>query len=613
MQHTQLAVAILAALSANALANTQPQLPAAEFTLDEIVVTATRTARTVDESLAAVTVITRKEIEKATSLQSLLAGSVGITLVNKGGAGKDTDLFLRGAQANHTVVLIDGVKIGSATKGTAAWQDIPLEAIERIEIVRGPNSSLYGSEAIGGVVQLFTRKGHGALQPAVSVGMGAHGTRQLSASLSGGSQTGWFNLAAGHNETDGFSAQNGAETDNDGYRNRNVSLRGGARLSADTDAEFTLLRAAGDSEYDGTASNESESVQLALGGQIKHRINDLWQTRLQMGQSKDESEIFLNSVLKSRFNTRRDSASWLNDLALSRDHTLTLGLDWQQEKVNSSIDYTVTERDNTGLFTQWQGRFGVHDVRLALRRDDNSQFGGHTTGNAAWGLDMGGGLRGRLSYGTAFKAPTFNDLYWPGSNPNLRPEKSESFEIGVAGKAGSAAWTANAFSNRIDNLIAWACVSNCGGDSSDDVWLPSNVDKARIRGLEATVSTRVSDWVVGGALTVQSPENRSIANYGKKLPRRAEQSLRLDLDRSFGAWTLGTTLRGEGKRYDNLANTTKLGGYGLVDLRAEWRLAPDWRFQGRIENLFDKVYETAAGYNQPDRGIFLTLRWQPAK
>ncbi len=603
MQHTKIAAAILAALSANVLANTQAQLPSAEFTLDEIVVTATRTARTVDESLAAVTVITRKEIEKATSLQSLLAGSVGITLVNNGGAGKATDLFLRGAQADHTVVLIDGVKIGSATTGKAAWQDIPLDAIERIEIVRGPNSSLYGSEAIGGVVQVFTRKGRGALQPAASVGLGAHGTRKLAASLSGGSHTGWFNLAAGHDETDGFSVQNGTEKDDDGYRNTHVSLRGGTRLSADTEAEFTLLRAAGDSEYDGTASNESESVQLALGGQIKHRINDLWQTRLQMGQSKDESENFLNSVFKSRFNTRRDSASWLNDLALSRDHTLTLGLDWQQEKVNSSTVYTVTERDNTGLFTQWQGRFGVHDVRLALRRDDNSQFGGHTTGNAAWGRDIRPGLRARLAYGTAFKAPTFNQLYYPSfGNPALLPEESKSLEAGLSGHGALVQWSATLFENRITNLIGFDGTTN-----------PSNAS-ARIRGLETDWKIRLADWDVRANLTLQDPENTAnTANKGKVLNRRAQQSLRLDLDRSLGAWTLGATLRAEGKRYDNLANTTKLGGYGLVDLRAEWRLAPDWRFQGRIENLFDKVYETAAGYNQPDRGIFLTLRWQPAK
>ena len=603
MQHTKIAAAILAALSANVLANTQPQLPAAEFTLEEVVVTATRTTRTVDESLAAVTVITRKEIEKATSLQALLAGSAGITIVNSGGEGKATDFFLRGAQANHTVVLIDGIKIGSATTGKAAWQDIPLESIERIEVVRGPNSALYGSEAIGGVVQIFTRKGGGDTTPIASFGLGSHGTRQAAAALAGGGTENWFNVRASHFQTDGFSAQNGTETDADGYRNTAFTLRGGHRLRPGTELDVHLLRAEGKNEYDGTSQNEGESTQLVLGASLKHRVNDLWAARLALGQSRDESDSFLNGTYKFTFNTRRDSASWLNDLSLSRDHTLTLGLDWQQDKVNSSTAYTVTERDNTGLFAQWQGRFGVHDMRLALRRDDNSQFGGHTTGNLAVGRDIRPGLRARLAYGTAFNAPTFNQLYYPGfGNPALLPEESKSLEAGLSGHGALGQWSTTLFENRITNLIGFDGTTN-----------PSNAS-ARIRGLEADWKIRLADWDIRANLTLQDPENTAnTTNNGKVLNRRAQQSLRLDLDRSLGAWTLGSTLRGEGKRYDNLANTTKLGGYGLIDLRAEYRLAKNWRLHAKVENLFDKDYETTAGYNQPGRGLYLTLRYQPGK
>jgi len=584
-------------------------------TLDEIIVTATRTERTADETLAATTVITRQEIERtqAQSVQELLAGQAGIAITNTGGAGKTTSLSLRGTESKHVLVLIDGIKVGSATLGEVAFQDFPLDAIERIEIVRGPLSSLYGSEAIGGVIQIFTRKGGGDATPSVSVTLGSYGTRQAAAALTGGGKESWFNLRASHFQTEGFSAQNGTETDADGYRNRAIALRGGHRFKPGTELDVHLLRAEGKNEYDGSFQNESESTQLALGASLKHRLNDVWNTRLALGQSRDESDNFLNGAYQSTFNTRRDTLSWQNDLDLGARRQLTLGADYQEDKVTSTTAYTVKNRDNTGVFAQFLAGAGAHDFKLSLRHDDNSQFGGSSTGNAAWGMNMGNDLRARLSYGTAFKAPTFNDLYWPGANPNLRPEKSESFEIGVAGKAGSAAWTANAFSNRIDNLIAWACVSNCGGDWSDDVWLPSNVDKARIRGLETTVSTRVSDWVVGGALTVQSPENRSIANYGKKLPRRAEQSLRLDLDRTFGAWNLGGTFRAEGRRYDNPENTVKLSGYGLLDLRAETRLAKGWLLQAKVENLFDKAYETAATYNQPGRGLYLTLRYQPGK
>jgi len=600
MQHTTLAAALLAALSANALANTQALLPPAEFTLDEIVVTATRSARTVDETLAAVTVLTRRDIEKATSLQALLAGSTGVTLANNGGAGKETSVYLRGAQANHAVVLIDGIKVGSATKGVAAYQDIPLDAIERIEIVRGPTSSLYGSEAIGGVIQIFTRKGAGTV---VSAGVGRYGTKQLAASLGGNVDTGWYRLAAGHDETDGFSAQNGTETDNDGYRNRNVSLRGGLRLGSATEAEFSLLHAAGAVEYDGTSSNEGKSGQFVGGGHIKHRIGDLWQTRLSLGQSHDDSDSFLNGVFKSRFNTRRNSAAWLNDLTLSAQHLLTVGVDWQHDKVDSTTAYTVTKRDNTGLFAQWQGRLGAQDVRLALRRDENSQFGGHTTGNAAWGVDITPGLRARLAYGTAFNAPTFNQLYYPGfGNAALQPEESESVEAGLSGRGAGGQWSATLFDNRITNLISFDGTTN-----------PSNAS-ARIRGLELDWKTRLAAWDARIHFTLQDPENTSnTANKGKDLNRRARESLRIDLDRELGSWRIGTTLRGEGKRYDNLANTTKLSGYGLIDLRAETRLAKEWVLAGRVENLLDKRYYTVAGYNQPGAGLYLTLRWQPTK
>jgi len=581
--------------------------------LDEIVVTATRTARAADETLAATTVISRRDIERtqAQSVQELLAGQSGITIANNGGAGKTTSLFLRGAEADHLVVLIDGIKVGSATTGTAAFQDFPLDAIERIEIVRGPLSSLYGSEAIGGVIQIFTRKGGGDTTPSASFGLGGYGTRQATAGLAGGGAESWFNLRASHFQTDGFSAQI-KQPDADGYRNTAFTLRGGHRFKPGTELEVHLMRAESKNAYDnafGPASeiNEAESTQLVLGASVKHKINDLWHTRLALGQSRDESDAFKNGLYSSTFNTRRNTLSWQNDLDLGSRRQLTLGADYQEDKVNSSTAYTVSSRDNTGVFAQFLAGAGAHDFKLSLRHDDNSQFGGANTGNAAWGMNMGGGLRARLSYGTAFKAPTFNELYYPGfGNPALLPEKSKSLEAGLSGHYGVAAapatWGVNLFESRITDLIGFDGTTN-----------PSNAS-ARIRGIEAETRVRLAGWQVNASLTLQDPENRSnTANQGKVLNRRAEQSLRLDLDRAFGTWNLGGTFRAEGRRYDNLANTTKLDGYGLLDLRAEYRLVKDWQLQAKLENVFDKVYETVASYNQPGRGLYLTLRYQPKK
>lgn len=584
--------------------------------LDPIIVTATRTAQTADETLASVTVITREKIERqqASSVQDVLRGVAGLAIANTGGLGKATSVFLRGTESDHVLVLIDGVKVGSATLGTTAFQHIPVEQIERIEIVRGPRSSLYGSEAIGGVIQIFTRKGGGALKPFFSIGGGSHQTYSASAGVSGGGERGWFNVSASGIDTGGFNACDGRpppggagcftyEPDKDGYRNLSGSLRAGYRFDNGLEMDVRALRAEGKNEFDGRFVNESESVQQILGGTLRFSPADRWHITLTAGRSRDESDNFKDGAFRSRFDTERDTLSFQNDLSFAPDHLLTVGADYQDDRIDSTTAYAVTSRDNTGLFTQYQGRFGAHDVQLSLRRDDNKQFGNRNTGGAAWGYAPSEGLRLTASYGTAFKAPTFNELYFPGfGNPNLRPEESRSFELGLGGKAVWGRWSLNAYETRVDDLIAFDAAT----------WAPVNIDQARIRGLEAVLGTQLGGWDLNTNLTLLDPENRSVgANDGNVLPRRARQSLRLDADRDFGRYRLGATLLAAGKRYDDLANTRALGGYATIDLRAEVALAKDWRVQARVENLFDKDYQTAAFYNQPGRGLYLTLRYQP--
>lgn len=584
--------------------------------IDPVIVTATRTAQTADETLSSVTVITRKEIERqqAQSVQDLLRGIPGVDIANNGGPGKATSVFLRGTESDHVLVLIDGVKVGSATLGTAAFQDIPVEQIERIEIVRGPRSSLYGSEAIGGVIQIFTRKGGGALKPFFSIGGGSYQTYNTSAGLSGGGERGWFSVNASSIDTEGFNACDGkpspggagcftTEPDKDGYRNVSGSLRAGYRFDNGLEMDVHALRASGDTEFDGGFVNESESVQQVVGGTLHFSPLDIWQITLAAGQSRDESDNFKDGVFQSRFDTERDTITFQNDFAIALDHLLTVGADYQDDRVDGTTAYAVSSRDNTGLFTQYQGMFGDHDLQLSLRRDDNEQFGNRNTGGAAWGYALSEGLRLAASYGTAFKAPTFNELYFPGfGNPNLRPEESDSIELGLSGKATWGHWSLNAYETRIDDLIAF--------DAS--TFAPANIDQARIRGLEAVLGTRLGNWDLNTNLTLLDPENRAKgANDGNVLPRRARQSLRLDADRDFGRYRLGATLLAAGKRYDDLANTRELGGYTTIDLRAEYALAKDWRVQARVENLPDKDYETAAFFNQPGRSLYLTLRYQP--
>lgn len=578
---------------------------------DLIIVTATRTAQTEDESLASVTVITRQDIERlqARSLQDLLRGVPGLSFANNGGAGKNTALFLRGTEPDHVLVLIDGIKLGSATMGTASIQDLPVAQIERIEIVRGPRSSLYGSEAIGGVIQVFTRRGGGDLKGNFSLDLGSHATRGGSLGLSGGGARGWYSVNLALSDTDGIDACRGGfsascrsdEPDADGYRNESGSLRAGYRFGNGIEVDLHALRADGENDYDGRSTNESQTRQQALGGSLRYAPADLLLLTLTGGRTRDESDNFKDGLFRSAFDTERDSLTLQGDIDLGFDRLLTLGFDYQEERVESTTDYEISARDNRGYFVQYQGQFSAHELQLSLRQDDHLSFGRHTTGGIAWGYPLDSGLRLRASYATAFKAPTFNELYYPGfGNADLRPEESASLEFGLKGGAGWGEWSLSAFQTRIEELVGF-----------DPYYVPANIARARIRGMEAQLAAAIGPWQTSASLTLLDPRNRSGGdNDGNLLQRRPRQSLRIDIDRGFGAYDFGMTLVAEGRRYDDLDNVRELGGFGSVDLRAGYRINNAWRLQGRCENLFDKQYETAAYYNQPGRSFYLTLGYQ---
>ncbi len=581
--------------------------------IDPVVVTATRTARTVNASLASVTVIERSDIERlqATSVPDLLRGVQGLQVSNSGGPGKVTDIYTRGTSADHTLVLIDGVKIGSATTGTTAWQDLPISQIERIEVVRGPRSSLYGSEAIGGVIQIFTRKGGGALRPSLSLGGGSYRSANASANLSGGGDSGWWSLGGSYQDTEGFNACTGVpnqagcftdEPDIDGYRNLAGSARGGYRFGQRGELDLFWLGTKAQSRFDGSFVNDTKTNQQVLGAKGRFSPLDPWDLTLALGQSRDDSDNRLNGSFVTAFDTLRETASLQSDLTLGTAQVLTLGLDWQNDRITSTEDYAEDSRDNVGVFGQIQASLQGHDLSASLRQDDNQQFGRHATGSAAWGYSLSNGVRLLASYGTAFKAPTFNELYFPFfGNPDLTPEQSRSAELGVSGDLGLLQWSVNAYQTKVDDLIAFG-----------PAFIPENIDQAQIRGLELGVTGAHHGWTLSANLTLLDPINQSDGpDDGNLLPRRAEQSARIDLDKDLGAWRLGGSLIGVGRRFDDTANTLVLDPYGTLDLRAEYAFGKGFRVQGRLENLFDADYETAAYYNQPGRGFYLTLRYEP--
>jgi len=589
-----------------------------------IIVTATRTAQTADETLAAVTVITRQEMERlqVRSIEDLFRGLPGISIANSGGPGKLTTVFMRGTESDHVQVLIDGIRVGSATSGTTSFENIPIEQIERIEIVRGPRSSLYGTEAIGGVIQIFTRKGGKGIKPSLSFGGGSYGTLNGSANLSMGNARGWLNLGMSGIGTAGFNACRGSafsgcfhpdpDPDKDGYRNISGSARAGYRFNNGLELAANFLHSAGKTEFDESQSfpgssfvppNNSTIVQQVIGGSASFSPLDNWQVKLTAGRSQENLDSFLGNTFLTRFNTQRDTVMLQNDLVLFANQLTTLGGDYQHDQVDSTTRYAVNSRHNWGIFAQHQATIARHNWQASLRLDDNQQFGKHVTGGIAWGYALTNNTRLIASFGNAFKAPTFNELYFPGfSNDQLRPETSYSFELGAKGNTGWGNWSLNLYETRIDDLISFDLTSN----------RINNIDKALIRGVEGILNTMIKGWHVSTNLTLLHPVDQSDGfNRGNILARRARQSLRIDTYRTYGNYTLGALLLAEGRRYDDPSNTRELGGYVKVDLRAEYQINSHWRLQGRIENIFDKQYETAAFFNQPGRNFFATLRYQP--
>ncbi len=595
--------------------------------LDNVVVTATRTAITADAALAAVEVIDRTQIERssARSLPELLRGRAGITIVNQGGLGKLSTLFLRGTESDHTLFLIDGVRVGSSTSGLTSLQDLPLEQIERIEIVRGPRSSLYGADAIGGVIQIFTRRGadSAGVRPRARIGAGSNGLREASMGVDLRGVRGGAGIDLAHQSTDGINACTGffnpatfagagcfivpgTNLDRDGYRNNSATLRADFSPSEAWQFDARALRATAHNDYDGDYVDNSDIVQQLVTGSARWTPSQQVQVKLTLGRNADISDNYIGNRFANRFDTTRDSASLQGDITVAPGQLLSVGADWLRDRADVQDPYSPFDaaRGNRAAFAQYQAKLGAHDLQASLRRDDNDQFGGHTTGGVAWGLGFGEGWRVTASHATAFKAPSFNELYFPFfGNPDLRPETARSSELGIGQRVDGWHWQLGAYQTRIDDLITY----------DTTIFAANNIEQARIRGVELTGGATFGAWSLRGQVGRLDARNLSVGrNNGKRLPRRPTQSARIDLDHDAGAFGFGISGITEGERWDNVANTLRLGGYGTVDARASWRFASDWTLQASVVNAFDRRYETSAFYRQPGREYGLSLRWHPA-
>ncbi|MBW8369721.1 MAG: TonB-dependent receptor [Thiobacillus sp.] len=629
MRQTPLALALGLASVTFAHAETLP-----EFVGETIVVTPTRTAQTADESLASVTVITRRDIERsqAGDLMALLDQQAGINVARTGGEGKSTAIFVRGAAAKHVLVLVDGVRAASATLGEYDWNALSPEQIERIEIVRGPFSSLYGSDAIGGVIQIFTRR---AVGPGVKLTAGSRGTRALDFSFGGGDA--WrYSVEAGRESTDGlptFSTDSTAY----GFNRNHLAIGVDGRLAPDLALVAKLAQSWGRNELDAnTGDNDYKNRTASL--RLDHRVSAQWRHSLTLGNSLDRYTSY-SPFVPARIETKRNSLSWQHDLSFEPGQ-LSLGLDYWTDHASKDNSGLLDARlENTGLFAQYRFAALGGEAQLGARRDKHDAFGSQDTWNLRWGRELAPGLRVTAGHGTAFKAPTVNDLYWPNSvdgpytyvigadtysdtylthgNPTLRPETSRTSELGLSYRQADWGTAVNLYETRVDDLIEWKQTVISGGAGPGIAttydWQPENVSSARMRGLELSGQARWLDWDWRAGLTRLLAVN---LGTGTQLDRRPQNSFTLSAARTFGSHGL----RIEGSAYSprlDVNGTTQLAGYGLVNAAYEYALNKDTRFGIRVDNLFDKDYAlartTTRFYETPGRSLFVSLRYQPGK
>ncbi|MCE5232609.1 MAG: TonB-dependent receptor [Mizugakiibacter sp.] len=570
----------------------------------EVVVTASRVATTVDAALADVSVITRADIEAsgAPDLYDLLRMQAGVDIARAGGPGQQAAVFLRGTNSNHVLVLVDGVRVASANTGGLDWSQLPLHAIERVEIVRGPRASYWGSDAIGGVIQIFTRKLDG---PRAAVQYGSYRDAAGSAGIGRWGEQGGFSVQAGLRHVGGFSAQNpqgfSFNPDDDGYRSRNLAARGAYRLGAQT-LSATLLRNDSDNAFD---QGRTHVVEQSAGVGLDGALAEGWTHRLSLGLAHDS---LLTPDFFSLLKSHRESLTWQNTFALGAQQRLIAGLEYVEEHGESRDTFAgstlyADSRHNAAAFTGWQGGAGRLDWELAARRDQNSEFGGATTGSAALGLRLADWARVTGSWGRAFRGPNLNEQFSPGygglfaGNPALKPERSRSGELALeltptpALRAKLAAYRTD-----VSDLI----------DFTGPAFRAENTARARIDGVEADLDWHAGAWAASANATWQDPRD---ARTDAPLLRRPRHKGNLLLTRTFGErLDAGVELVAAGPSPDFGGD---LPGYAIVNARLGITLAPAWHLQLRAENLADRDYALIRGYNTPGRSGWIELVWQP--
>ena len=589
---------------------------------DAVVVTASRTQQRLRDAIPHTTVLTEKEIRdsQAVDLAGLLRNEASFEMAQTGGIGSvSSPLSLRGTTSARTLVLVDGVRIEDSGFSSTALQHIMLDQVERVEIVRGNVSSLYGSNAVGGVIQVFTKRGKGAPAPTASIMGGSRSTSDMHVGYGGEAGDTRFNFSASRFDTRGFSAVDPAQAplanpDPDGYRNQGLSFSASQKLNRAHELGVALFATEAWLDFDDplfslpSDQHRSNQEMSMLQAWWEARFIEQWKSRFTASESKDHRQDTINGSFFNRSNTRTRQLIWDNELRLSPPHAITVGLEGRNQTLDSGSVFgadPLRERDVSAGRIGYLGRIGAHTLQANYRYEDYSDFGAEGTYFLGYGYDLTSAWRLTLSHATAFRAPTFLDLDPVFGNPSLQPERSKTNEIGVQWASGPSRVRVTYFDTEYKDAIVL-----------DNLFIPQNVDTASNRGVETSYSGVLLGVDVRASLTFQDPvEQDNTSAAPQQALKRAKRLAALSAFKSFGALRLGGDWRYSGERRDvSITNSTVTvfePAYQVLNLTARYQLSKNIWFGARLENALDEDYRLVSGYNTAGRGVFLTAGWQP--
>ena len=568
-------------ISSAVCAALQVNLAIANDDITEIVVSA-KNNQNIDQLISSAAVFDLAAIEatQADDIPALLDSVAGVSFRDSGGRGTATSVFVRGNSNSQIIVLIDGVRVGSATLGAAALNSYPIEAIERVEVIKGPYSGLYGADAVGGVIQLFTKKSGEGLG-SVNVTVGDDSLQEYSLALHSNGDNYSVHIAAQTEETDGIdrtSILTGGNDDIDGFEEDAFSLGAQVSFSEQTTASLNILVSDNTVEFDNTFGDdpglmtENDTFSSALN--ISHSFSDRLRWSNTFGINEDESVT--NGAFPSEFITDRTSFGSELGLSLNSFSSLTLGVDYYDEEIESSNDFPVTDRDNTGAYAQYSFHNNAYSLAASLRYDDNSAYGDDTNVSLAGAIALSNSVRLSATFGTAFVAPSFNFLFFPFfGNPDLEPEESENYEVSLDGNTSGFDWRVSAYRTDVENLFSF----------DPNTFLAENIGEAELEGIELTIEKNWAQWLISFNADFLSATN---VDTGIELDDRAEQTLRLSASRDWGKYSLRFDIKNESDRFDS--GGTRLPSYTLFDLSGTYAFSENVTLSANVDNLFDEDF-----------------------